>query len=219
MGDRYGIHFEVVRNVPLKRSIKTAAPQKNPKILLYQGVLNEGRGLEFAIEAMQQLEGVQLWLAGEGDLSDQLRRLVDQLQLQEKVRFLGYLPPKELAKVTPQAFLGLNLLENKGLSYYYSLANKCFDYIQAGVPSIQMNFPEYTRLNETYETFVLLDTLSCEKYYKRCSAIRKPEAKLLAGKRSIKLGKGREKTSSYLPSTLTHKPSNHQTIEETNVSG
>ncbi len=160
MEDRYGIAFEVIRNVPIKRSVSEVAVQTNPKILLYQGVLNEGRGLEYAIEAMQQLEGIQLWLAGEGDLSEQLRSLVERLKLRKKVRFLGYIKPEELAKITPGAFLGLNLLENRGLSYYYSLANKCFDYIQAGVPSLQMDFPEYRRLNDAFNTFLLLDTLS-----------------------------------------------------------
>jgi len=61
--------------------------------------------------------------------------------------------------VTPQAHLGLNLLKNQGLNYYYSLANKAFDYIQAGLPSLNMSFPEYRKLNEQYDVFYLLDEL------------------------------------------------------------
>lgn len=160
MGEKYELHFEVIRNLPYSTPPADIKPQTAPKVILYQGVLNEGRGLEYAIEAMKKLEDMELWLAGEGDLSQQLRTQVDQMQLTEKVKFLGYLPPEGLARITPQAFLGLNLLENKGLSYYYSLANKCFDYIQAGVPSLQMDFPEYRALNEEYGTFMLLKTLS-----------------------------------------------------------
>ncbi len=132
------------------------------KIILYQGALNEGRGLETAIEAMQKIEGAVLWLAGEGDLSATLREKVAQLGLTQKVHFLGFVLPKELPGITAQAWIGLNLLENKGLSYYYSLANKAFDYIQSGVPSIHVNFPEYRKLNEDWQVFELVDDLEVE---------------------------------------------------------
>lgn len=159
MGGKYGLPFEVIRNVPFRTSTLPMSEKPDPKIILYQGVLNEGRGLEYAIEAMQHLDHMELWLAGEGDLSQQLRAQARELRLEEKVKFLGYLRPEELVNITARAFVGLNLLENKGLSYYYSLANKCFDYIQAGLPSLQMDFPEYRKLQEEYGPFVLLEKL------------------------------------------------------------
>ena len=128
--------------------------------VLYQGALNAGRGLEAAIAAMQQVDNVQLWLAGEGDLSVELRQLAGQLGVQEKVHFLGFVRPEALKTHTAQAWLGLNLLENCGLSYYYSLANKYFDYVQAGVPVLTMDFPEYRALNAQHEVALLLDELS-----------------------------------------------------------
>jgi glycosyltransferase involved in cell wall biosynthesis len=158
MGERYNIRFEVIRNVPHQQSLPDLSEKKEP-ILLYQGVLNEGRGLEALIDSMEALPSFQLWLAGEGDLSDELRARVLQKGLQDRIQFLGYIQPEELKKITPKAWLGFNLLENKGLSYYYSLANKAFDYIQAGLPSVQMAFPEYIQLNEQYQTFLLLDQL------------------------------------------------------------
>jgi glycosyltransferase involved in cell wall biosynthesis len=157
---RYQVPFSVVRNVPFPQANFTQPKSTNPqKILLYQGVLNEGRGLEYLLEAMTEVEGAELWLAGEGDLSQELRAQAERLQLGGKVRFLGYLRPAELQKITPQAWLGFNLLEARGLSYYYSLANKAFDYIQAGVPSVQMDFPEYRKLQEEYQVFYLLPKL------------------------------------------------------------
>ncbi len=160
LSERYGIPFAVVRNVPERG--RGGEGERESRIILYQGALNEGRGLEQAIEAMQQLPDVQLWLAGEGDLSESLRGLSRRLGLDEQVRFLGYIRPGDLKKLTSQAAIGLNLLENKGLSYYYSLANKAFDYIQAGIPSIHMNFPEYRALNDQFDVFLLLDTLTPE---------------------------------------------------------
>lgn len=156
---KYGLHFDVIRNVPVRR---TSLPgvKEAPFILMYQGALNEGRGIETMLEAMPELPGVQLWLAGEGDLSEALRRRSAALNLEEKVRFLGYVSPKDLSRYTAQAWLGINLLENRGLSYYYSLANKFFDYVQAGVPVLTMNFPEYRALNNTWKVGILLDELS-----------------------------------------------------------
>jgi glycosyltransferase involved in cell wall biosynthesis len=104
-------------------------------------------------------EGLSLRLAGEGDLSEMLRARALELGLGERVQFLGFVKPADLPALTDQAWLGLNLLENRGLSYYYSLANKFFDYVQARVPVLTMDFPEYHALNTEHEVAVLLPDL------------------------------------------------------------
>jgi glycosyltransferase involved in cell wall biosynthesis len=160
MGARYGLSFGVVRNVPVVRPV-APKPEGQLKIVLYQGALNEGRGIEAALEAMTLLpEEVVLWLAGEGDRSEVLRQLAFQLGLGERVRFLGYVLPDDLPDLTAKCWIGLNLLENKGLSYYYSLANKFFDYVQAEKPVLAMRFPEYEALNQQHQVALLLDNLS-----------------------------------------------------------
>lgn len=160
-GGKYGINFIVVRNVPFLKPLPEIKRirTEGKKVLLYQGVLNDGRGLEEMINALSELNHCELWMAGEGDLSASLRDLVDKNGLGSRVKFLGRLSPSELAEVTLKADLGLNLLKNKGLNYYYSLANKAFDYIQAGLPSLNMAFPEYLKINEEHGTFVLLEDL------------------------------------------------------------
>jgi len=157
--EKYGLPFITIRNVPIRQTTTLPTKTNAHNILLYQGALNEGRGLEQLIAAMQHLPEAELWLAGEGDLSQELRALAQQLQVEKKVKFLGYVLPDDLKKITPQATLGFNLLENKGLSYYYSLANKAFDYVQAGVPSFHSDFPEYQKLNTEWKVFVLLPNL------------------------------------------------------------
>ena len=160
--EKYGLKFEVVRNVPVKKAQDLISPNLSPKQILYQGALNQGRGIEIMLEAMQSLDNVQLVLAGEGDLSATLRKKAIDLKLGDRVLFLGYVKPEELKKRTAVAWLGLNLLENKGLSYYNSLANKFFDCVQAGVPVLSMDFPEYRALNKQYEVAILLKELSPE---------------------------------------------------------
>ena len=157
---KYHIPFGIIRNVPYVIPL-VEFREKYPKILLYQGALNEGRGIEALLEAMTLLpDGFTLWLAGEGDLSSDLRARAMSLKLDNRVRFLGFVAPEALKNITDQAWLGLNLLENKGASYYYSLANKFFDYVQARIPMLTMNFPEYAALNQQYEVAVLLDHLN-----------------------------------------------------------
>lgn len=158
--EKYGIPFTVIRNVPLRKQPPLEKENTSgPFILLYQGVLNDGRGLEETIAALTKLDKVEFWLAGEGDLSEELRKMVKQYGVESKVKFLGKITPEALGVLTPKAHLGLNLLKNKGLNYYYSLANKAFDYIQAGLPSLQMDFPEYRLINEETSVFYLLKNL------------------------------------------------------------
>ncbi len=163
LSKRYGSTFSTIRNVPFKRNYTTDYPKPfDFSYIFYQGALNMGRGLKEAILAMHSISDLRLVLAGEGDLSEELRELVKNEKLENKVQFLGFVKPVDLPQYTQHAHIGLNLLENKGLSYYYSLSNKTFDYIQAGIPSIQMKFPEYELLNKDHPVSVLLDDLSPE---------------------------------------------------------
>lgn len=146
----YQKHFFVVRNMPFKKSSNIIQLPAKDKFILYQGALNKGRGLEQLIEAMLRLP-LKLMLAGEGDLSKSLRAQVEKLGLKDKVTFLGYLKPDELKKLTPSAFLGYNMLEIESKSYYYSLSNKFFDYIQAGIPSLSNPLPEYESVIKAYK--------------------------------------------------------------------
>ena len=165
---KYKKHFEVIMNVPTATSpsVSKARPddqvgrgEEQDKYILYQGALNEGRGLENLIMAMKDVS-FKLKLAGEGDLSQSLRALVRNEYLENRVEFLGYVEPKKLKEVTAGASIGINLLENTGLSYYYSLSNKFFDYIHAGIPQVCIGFPEYKMINDKYEVALL--TKDCE---------------------------------------------------------
>ena len=159
---RYKKTFGVVRNVPFLQQKPTAKTQNSTKILLYQGALNDGRGLEEMLCAMPLLQNATLWLVGEGDNSESLRNLATQLHLNDRVRFWGYVLPHDLKAITAQADIGINLLQNKGLNYYYSLANKFFDYIQAHIPSVNPAFPEYNAILAQHEVGICVSDLQPE---------------------------------------------------------
>ena len=129
-------------------------------IVLYQGALNAGRGLEELVRAAAQLPEVRFWIVGGGYRSDELRALATGLGV-PNVRFFGELPPKRLRHITPHASLGYALMQHLGDNYFLSLSNKSIDYIHAGIRSLQMDWPEYRRIAEAYPgVFHLVSELS-----------------------------------------------------------
>ncbi|WP_460547874.1 glycosyltransferase [Hymenobacter daeguensis] len=162
---RYGRPFAVVRNVsrldenlPLPPAPPAAPPGG---YILYQGALNVGRGLENLLEAMPRVAG-RLVICGEGDLSAALRAQAARLGLlaSGQVEFRGFVLPDALREVTRHAAVGVMLLENIGMSYYYSLANKFFDYVHAGIPQVLIDFPEYRALNDQFDVAELVADLN-----------------------------------------------------------
>lgn len=159
---RYGGEWGVVRNVPRLSSKHELNDAKNigeQKIILYQGVINVGRGLEEMIDAMTLLPWARLLIAGDGDILHDLKRQVQEKGLENQVKFLGKLKPQDLLTITKQAWVGINLLNTENLNYYYSLANKYFDYMQAAVPCISMNTEVYRSINDVHNTAILVDDL------------------------------------------------------------
>ncbi|RZL12562.1 MAG: glycosyltransferase [Hymenobacter sp.] len=158
-----------MRNVPIDKQLVEYKLEESvgsqPSTLLYQGALNVGRGLAELLKAMPQVPA-RLLICGEGDCSAALRQQATRLGLLAagaypagQVEFRGYVLPADLRVLTAQATVGIMLLENTGLSYYYSLANKFFDYVQAGIPQLCIDFPEYRALNAQYEVAELVPDL------------------------------------------------------------
>ena len=153
--ERYGTHFRVIRNVPFRlknMKSKSEAHANTEKTVLYQGSLNEGRGLECAIMAMKFLDHTKLIIAGDGDISQKLKDLANNENLSDKVTFTGRLSPESLKELTLQADLGLSVEEDRGLNYRYALPNKLFDYIQAGIPVLVSDLPEMAALVGKWQT-------------------------------------------------------------------
>lgn len=147
----YGTRFRVVRNVPERRICEQrSAFQGAGPMIIYQGALNVGRGLELMIRSMKYMEEVSLVIAGTGDIELELKKLVNMEALTDRVIFMGRLEPRELVHLTCSAQLGISLEEDRGLNYRYALPNKMFDYIQCRIPVLCSNLPEMAKIVETY---------------------------------------------------------------------
>jgi len=158
LADKYGKNTAVIRNVPTtKTHIYNSNFDLYPRILLYQGALNKGRGIETMIRAMAHLDGYELHIAGEGYLEAKLHDIANTEGLAPKVKFLGKINPCELKDITPRAFLGFSLEEPTCLNYQYALPNKLFDYIHARVPVVVSNLPEMTHIVDIYGVGVIIE--------------------------------------------------------------
>lgn len=67
-------------------------------VLLCVGHFIERKGQYLLIEAIQPLKNVSLLLAGDGEMEPQLRQLVMQLNLANRVHFLGHRTPQQLVE-------------------------------------------------------------------------------------------------------------------------
>jgi glycosyltransferase involved in cell wall biosynthesis len=119
-------------------------------MIIYQGALNVGRGLELMIDAMQYVKEARFLIAGAGDIEVELKKRVEERGVGDRVEFAGRLLPGDLTNLTMQADLGITLEEDRGLNYRYALPNKLFDYIQCRVPVLCSSMPEMARIVETY---------------------------------------------------------------------
>ena len=167
---RYQTNFKTIINLPTKKEIIVSElpfDYNNEKIILYQGALNMGRGLELMIHSMQFLENCIFVIIGDGDIYEDLKEKVIQDNLGQKIHFLGRKNPKELHQLTPLANLGISIEEDLGLNYRFALPNKIFDYIQAEVPILVSNLPEMKRIVLNHNVGEIVKDRSPEKLAKQ----------------------------------------------------
>ena len=158
--DKYQNKMGLIRNIPLKKDVlivdDIVFPTKN-KTIIYQGVLNPGRGLKPMIKALNFINDLDLIIVGYGKVEEELKDFVAKENMNKRVHFLGRVSRDKLFNYTKKATLGMVLEEPLGLSFQYSLPNKLFDYIHAGIPIIAGNLPEITRIVNKYKVGVLVN--------------------------------------------------------------
>jgi glycosyltransferase involved in cell wall biosynthesis len=152
--NNYNRQYSIIRNM----AVHKPGLEKNDResFILYQGAVNEGRCFEVLIPAMRNVQST-LMICGAGNFLEQAKRLVEHYGLKHKITFKGELLPDALRELTRKAKVGITLFEKHSQNNYYSLANRFFDYVQAGTPQLAMNYPAYAELNQIHEVAVLLD--------------------------------------------------------------
>lgn len=170
----YQKEFGLIRNIAQWQTADLNLP--NPYgsgYWIFLGAVNRGRGLEEFLEVLPQTNR-RLLVLGTGDRLAFLRQRVQEEGLDHLVIFAGKVTPELARRYLKDAWAGINLLTDEGLSYRYSLANKFFDYVHAGIPQICIDFQEYKILNELHEV-AILTPLEKEKIMAACVIISQPE--------------------------------------------
>ena len=153
---RYGVSYDVIRNLPVLIPLSKEERLGGGPFIIYQGAVNEGRSFETLIPAMKQVNA-PLKIFGKGNFFYQAKKLVEENNLADKVVLAGFVLPEKLKQLTQQAHIGLTLFEKTGLNQYYSLSNRFFDYIMAGIPQVCVNYPEYKAINDKYNIALMID--------------------------------------------------------------
>jgi glycosyltransferase involved in cell wall biosynthesis len=156
--EEYHVSFNIVRNIPIRQQsneiISRASlglPEDKAIVLIQGSGINIQRGAEEAVEAMQYLDNVLLLIVGGGDVLPLLKKLVNELSLQQKVKFVPRQTPENLAGYTANADIGLTIDKDTNINYRYSLPNKLFDYIYAGIPVLASPLVELKNIIIRYE--------------------------------------------------------------------
>jgi glycosyltransferase involved in cell wall biosynthesis len=166
--NQYRINPKVIRNIPLlsesiMRSKEELRKELNlpldKKIFILQGSgINIQRGAEEAVQAISLVENGILLIIGGGDVIPELKMTVQKLHSEDKVIFKNKMPSSELRKYTEASDAGLSLDKDTNLNYRYSLPNKLFDYLHAGIPVIASNLPEVSHVINKYDVGMIINS-------------------------------------------------------------
>ena len=156
--EEYNKDLRILRNVPNKiETLKLKSKSElniaeDKDIIITQGAgININRGIEELVEAMQYLNNVCLIIIGDGDVIPQLKKRVLELKLENSIIFKGRMPYHEMMQYTQHAKLGITIDKDTNTNYKYSLPNKLFDFIHAGIPILASKIIEVEKIIKKYQ--------------------------------------------------------------------
>jgi len=155
-----------VRNLPAtphvigtlsKANLRALLGLNNTDILfLYQGGLISGRGIERLLRLFAAMPPhLHIAFLGDGPLSTYVESCAAE---HVNIHRLSAVPPLEVVHYTRSADIGVCLTEKSCLSHEYSLPNKLFEYLLAGIPVIVPDLAEQRAIVEPNGFGWVLDT-------------------------------------------------------------
>jgi glycosyltransferase involved in cell wall biosynthesis len=165
----YNVRPIVVRNAsrnsdavfPFSRE-ELSVPDNNLLIIMQGTGINIDKGAEELIAALKIVNDVSLMIVGSGDVISLLKEQADNLCLGNRVRFIPPLPWGSLMRYTRTADIGMCLEKDTNLNYRYSLPNKLFDYISAGIPVIAGDLPETGKIIRDNDLGIIIPAVTPE---------------------------------------------------------
>jgi glycosyltransferase involved in cell wall biosynthesis len=175
----YHLRPLTIRNCAIQTANIAPFPRQELKIksddllLILQGTgINIDRGGEELIDAVRLTEKVSLLIIGSGDEYEKLIQKAAKLQLSDRIKFFPKIPWQTLLRYTRSADAGLSLDKNTNLNYRFSLPNKIFDYLSAGIPVIATDLPEIAKILNEFRCGILIAKPDPEEISKAIIKIR-----------------------------------------------
>jgi glycosyltransferase involved in cell wall biosynthesis len=110
--------------------------EKDPTIV-YTGNIGSAQDLEACVRAMARLthDEATLQLVGSGDVEPDLKRLVDNLSIEDRVEFTGLVPREVVPAILNEAMVGIAPLEDTD-ALQYAMPTKVYEYMACGLPTV-----------------------------------------------------------------------------------
>lgn len=178
----YDREVKVVRNItdanfpePTKSRKELGLPE-DKKVVIMQGAgINIQRGAEEMIAAIQKVDNAVLAIVGDGDVVPELKQKVAIEKWEDKVLFFGKRPYAELMNFTALSDVGVSLDKNTNVNYQFSLPNKIFDYIHAGIPLLVSNLKEVAAIVRDYEVGMVTDSHEIDEIAEKLNTLFQDE--------------------------------------------
>ena len=125
-------------------------------IVLYQGGVQQGRGLERLARLAKDIPDTYFVFIGGGRLDGVLRTIVQEAGVADRVCFIPTVALAELPAYTASADIGVQPIENTCFNHFTTDSNKLFEYVQAGLPVIASDLPEIRLIVQKYDLGLLI---------------------------------------------------------------
>lgn len=142
-------------------------------ILLYQGLINQGRGIEQVIDILERVPNVHFVLQGTGPTLDSVLQYSAASHSSSRIHYAGCVPIHELHKWASGADIGDLLLENTSLNNYLAAPNKLYQYLMAGIPILASDFPEMAAVIHEGPAGIVTDPSNSEAMVRALSQVAK----------------------------------------------
>lgn len=154
-------NIKVIRSLPIKKELSPISKNETLQIV-FHGYYLPGRGIFELLDALYSLkaEKFKLTLLGEGPLKEQIEEKIKKLNLSDKVSLMPFVPSEKLLSTIHFADLGVALIEADCLNRKFSLPNKFFEYIHAGVAVLASTIPTLHEYVKTYNVGYCADVQS-----------------------------------------------------------
>ena len=126
-----------LRDLPGATDIPPGAP-----IILYIGHVMSGRGVDQLIAAMADVPGAHLVLLGADAQAKSVESLATRTGLADRVHPLQRVDARDVIDYAADGSIGVSPILPTCLNYRYSLPNKLFQYMAAGIPVVASNFDQ-----------------------------------------------------------------------------